>query len=62
MLTAEGKIKEMALCADMDGLRGALNSYQGVILTMVREFKVLKEKKAQGMFNFVERSKVARDG
>jgi hypothetical protein len=61
ILTLEQRVDEMAFRGDLDGLRGALNSYRELILTMVEEFKSLKEKKAQGMFNFVERSKVARD-
>ena len=59
MLILEGEINKIALCGDLDGLRGALNSYRGVILAMVEEFKSqsLKEKKGQGMFNFVESPK-----
>lgn len=54
MLTLEGEINKRSLCGDLDGLRGVLNNYRGLILAMVEEFRCLKAKKGQGMFNFVE--------
>jgi len=54
LLTLEGRVNEMALGSDTGGLKRALSEYQGLILGMVREFKTLKEKKGQEMFNFVE--------
>ena len=51
ILTLEGEINRMPLCGDLDGLRGALNSYRGLIIAMVKEFNSLKENKEQGMFN-----------
>ena len=56
MVELEGKINSMALGGNIEGLREALSEYQGLI-TMMKEFKALKEKKGQGMFNFVERPK-----
>lgn len=52
MLTMEERINKMALGGDIDGLREALNEYQGLILAMVREFKTIKEVKGQRMFKF----------
>ena len=54
MLTLEGRVNELALGSDTEGLKRALSEYPGLILGMVREFKTLKEKKGQEMFNFVE--------
>ena len=54
MLTLEGRVNEMALGSDVEGLRRVLSEYQGLIITMVREFKALEETKEQGSFNFVE--------
>ena len=51
MLTMEVKVNELALGDAMEGLRKVLSEYQGLILTMVKEF-TLKE---QGSFKFVER-------
>ena len=53
MLTLEQKVNEMAFRGDLDGLRGALNSYRELILAMVKRFKAEKEKKGQEMFNFM---------
>jgi hypothetical protein len=47
MLTLEGEINKTALGSDLDGLRGALSKYQGLILAMVKEFKAIKEEKGQ---------------
>jgi hypothetical protein len=44
----------MVLGGNLNGLRGALNEYQSLIVPMVEEFKSLNEKNVQGMFNFVE--------
>ena len=55
MLTLEGRVNEMALGSDTEGLREALSEYQSLILTMVREFRTIKEATEQGSFNFVER-------
>lgn len=59
MLTLEGEINKIALCGDLNAFREVLDSYRGIILAMVEEFKSqsLKEKKGQGMFNFVESPK-----
>jgi hypothetical protein len=57
MLALEVEINKTALGGDLDGLMGILNSYRGIILAIVKEFEALKEKKEQGMFNFVERPK-----
>jgi hypothetical protein len=57
MLTMEGRVNEMALGSDTEGLKRALSEYQSLILAMVREFKALKENKGQEMFNFVGRPK-----
>jgi len=38
-LTVERHINEMALEGDQEGLRGALEEYQGIILDMVGVFK-----------------------
>jgi len=57
MLILERRINGMALEGNMDGLRGALNEYQSLILGMVKEFKAPKEKRGQDFFNFVERPK-----
>lgn len=57
ILAIEGKINSMALGGNIQGLRGALSKYQGLILAMVKEFKAIKEEKGQGMFNFAERPK-----
>ena len=54
MVVLEGEINKMALGSNTEGLKRALSEYQGLILTMVKEFKALKEKKGQGMFKFVE--------
>jgi hypothetical protein len=42
MLTLEGRVNEMALESDLGGLREALSEYQGLILSMVKEFKAHK--------------------
>ena len=52
MLALEGRVNEIALGGTMEGLRKALSEYQGLILSMVKEFKAIKEEKGQGMFNF----------
>jgi hypothetical protein len=62
MLTLEGRVNEMAFGSDTDSLKRALSDYQGLILAMVKEFKALKEKKGQEIFNFVEHPKSPRDG
>jgi hypothetical protein len=62
ILTLEGKVNEMTLRSDTEGLKRALSDYQSLILNMVREFKALKETKEQGLFNFVERPKSPWDG
>ena len=51
LLTLEGRVNEKALGGNIEGLREALNEYQSLILTMVKEF-TLKEQRS---FNFVER-------
>ena len=55
MVALEGRVNEMALGSDTEGLKRALSDYQSLILTMVREFKALTETKEQRSFNFVER-------
>lgn len=62
MLTMEGEVNEMALKSNLKGLREALSEYQGLILSMTKEFKALQEKKGQGMFKFVQRPKSPWDG
>jgi hypothetical protein len=57
MLTLERRITGMALGDALDDLRGTLEEYQGLIAAVVKEFKVLKEEKGQGIFSFVERPK-----
>lgn len=52
MKSLEREIDKMALCGDLDGLRGALDSYQGLILKMVKEFKLREEKKGQRVLEF----------
>jgi hypothetical protein len=54
ILTLERRINGMVLGVNLNGLRRALNEYQSLIVTMVKEFKSLKEKKGQEIFNFVE--------
>ena len=56
MLALEREINKMALCGDLDGLRGALSNYQGLILAIVKEFKILREREEQGVFEFKRRS------
>lgn len=58
MLALEEEINKTALCGNLDAFRGVLNSYRGVILAMVEEFKSLKKKKGQGMFDFADRPPV----
>lgn len=53
MLILERSINEMALGSNLKGLREALDEYQGLIFAMVKEFKAVKEKKEQGMFNLI---------
>ncbi len=50
--TLEGEINKMALCSDLDGLRGALDNYQGLILEMAKELKLQEEKKGQRVLEF----------
>jgi len=52
----------MALGGNLNGLRGALNEYQSLIVPMVEGFNSLNEKKGQGMFNFVECPRFPRTG
>ena len=56
MLTMEERINKMALRGDLDGLRGALSNYQGLIFTMVKEFRTTKRENEnlleQRVFNF----------
>jgi hypothetical protein len=54
LLTLEGRVNEMALGSDTEGLKRALSDYQKLILAAVKEYKALKENKGQEMFNFVE--------
>lgn len=42
ILAIEGKINSMALGGNIEGLREALNNYQGVILAMVKFLKLVK--------------------
>jgi hypothetical protein len=44
MLTLEGKVNEMVLGGNIEGLREALNEYQRIILAMVKEFKKGRER------------------
>jgi hypothetical protein len=44
MLTLEGEMNKTALGGDPDGLRGALNSYRGLILAMLKKFKIKEER------------------
>ena len=60
MLTLEGRVNEMALGSDTEGLKRALSEYQSLIITMVKDYKALKENKGQEMFNFVECPKSPR--
>lgn len=57
MLTLEGRVNEMALGGNIEGLKRALSEYQSLIITMVKDYKALKENKGQEMFNFVGRPK-----
>jgi hypothetical protein len=52
MLTLEGKVNEMALGSDTEGLKRALSDYQMLILAAAKEYKALREEKGQRMFNF----------
>jgi len=56
ILALEGRVNEMALGSNLKGPREALGEYQGLILTMVKEFKTPKEKTGnlfeQGMFRW----------
>ena len=61
LLTLEQRINGMALGGSIEGLREGLNEYQGLTLTMVKEF-TLKEAKEQGSFKFVERPKTTGTG
>jgi hypothetical protein len=54
MLIAEQKINKMPMSCDLDGLRGALSNYQGLILAMVKEFKSQPSHGRQGTFAFEE--------
>jgi len=45
LLAIECMVNELALGSNLNGLREALGEYQGLILVMVREFKILKEAK-----------------
>ncbi|GEM_PF-4208575 len=50
MLTLERRINEMALVSNLKGLRRILSEYQRLILSMVKEFKALRENKEQRVF------------
>jgi hypothetical protein len=62
MVVLEGEINKMALGSDTEGLKRALSEYQGLILSMVKEFKAHKGETGnlleQRVFNFqMERPK-----
>jgi hypothetical protein len=52
MLTLERRINKAALDPNLKALREALSEYQGLILTMAREFVSPRGKKEQEIFKF----------
>lgn len=58
MVSLEEKINQVALRNSTEGLREALSEYQGLILSMVKEYKASKEKKGQGTLNFQGRKEM----